>query len=252
LQNPFYDVGPRYTVPYVVFTTGVGWRNDLVSYDPAEIEPVWDALWDAEKYRGKVQLLNDPREGIGAAIMRAGSVNLNTEDPEQIDAAIKDLIRLNDDVRVKVAINGYETLPTGRIVLGQVWSGDMLAAAISYLPDDVPATALSYTFQEEGGPVANDIMTVAAAAQKPVMAHRFLNFMLDDKNALENFVDYVGYQPPLNSINAEALVDDEVIPPNLANVLVTPEDYANANAYLALTAPGQRLWDRGWQEFRAG
>ncbi len=252
IQNPFYDVGPRYTVPYVVFSTGIGWRNDLVDYDPAELEPVWDALWDAEKYRGKVQLLNDPREGIGAAIMRGGSVNLNTEDPAQIDAAIKDLIKLNDDVRVKVAINGYETLPTGRIVLGQVWSGDMLAGAISYLPEDVPATALSYAFQEEGGPVANDIMTVAAAAQKPVMAHRFLNFMLDDKNALENFVDYVGYQPPINSINADALVQDEVIPPNLANVLVTPEAYANANAYLALTVPGQRLWDRGWQEFRAG
>ena len=106
LQNPFYDVGPRYTVPYVVFTTGIGWRNDLVSYDPAALEPVWDALWDAEKYRGKVQLLNDPREGIGAALLRAGNTNLNTEDPEAIDAAIADLVQLNDDDRVKVAING--------------------------------------------------------------------------------------------------------------------------------------------------
>ena len=44
----------------------------------------------------------------------------------------------------------------------------------------------------------------------------------------------------------------EIIPPNLANVLVTPETFANANAYLALTVEGQRRWDRGWQEFRAG
>jgi len=252
LQSPFYDVGPRYTVPYVVFTTGIGWRNDLVDYDPAKLTPVWDALWDAEQYRGKVQLLNDPREAIGAAIMRAGSVNLNTEDPKQIDLAIADLIKLNDDVRVKVSINGYETLPTGRIVLGQMWSGDMLNAAISYLPEDVPATALSYAYQEEGGPIANDIMTVAAAAQKPVMAHKFLNYLLDTDVALENFVGYVGYQPPLLGINAEKLVADETIPPNLANTLVTREAFANSNAYLALTVEGQRLWDRGWQEFRAG
>ena len=186
-----------------------------------------------------MQLLNDPREGIGAAIMRGGSVEPQHRGARSRSTRpIADLIKLNDDVRVKVAINGYETLPTGRIVLGQVWSGDMLAAAISYLPEDVPATALSYAFQEEGGPVANDIITVAAAAQKPVMAHRFLNFMLDDKIALENFVDYVGYQPPIKSINADALVEDEVIPPNLANVLVTPEAYANANAYLALTGRG--------------
>lgn len=252
IQNPFYDVGPRYTVPYVVYTTGIGWRNDLVDYDPAKLDPVWDALWDAEQYRGKVQLLNDPREAIGAAIMRAGSINLNTEDPKQIDAAVAALIKLNDDVRVKVAINAYETLPTGRIVLGQVWSGDMLNAVISYLPDDVPPSALSYTYQEEGGPIFNDIITVAAAAQKPVMAHRFLDYMLDTEVALENFVGYVGYQPPLNGITADALVKDETIPPNLANTLVTREAYANGNAFLTLTVEGQRLWDRGWQEFRAG
>ncbi len=252
IQNPFYDVGPRYTVPYVVYTTGIGWRNDLVDLDPAKLDSVWDALWDAEQYRGKVQLLNDPREGIGAAIMRAGSIDLNAEDPKQIDAAVADLIKLNDDVRVKVAINGYETLPTGRIVLGQVWSGDMLSAVISYLPDDVSPESLSYAYQEQGGPIFNDIITVAAAAQKPVMAHRFLNYMLDTKVALDNFVGYVGYQPPLTAINAETLVKDEVIPANLANVLVTREAYANGNAYLTLTVEGQRRWDRGWQEFRAG
>jgi spermidine/putrescine transport system substrate-binding protein len=252
LQSPFYDVGPRYTVPYVVFTTGIGWRNDLVSYDPAKLDPVWDALWDARQYRGKVQLLNDPREGIGAALMRAGSTNLNTEDPVQIEAAIQDLIKLNDDVRVKVAINGYETLPTGRIVLGQMWSGDVLNAAIAYLPKNVPATALSYAYQEVGGPVANDIITVAAAAQKPVMAHRFLNYLLDTGVALENFVDFVGYQPPIKGIDPASLIKNEVIPPNLATALVTPEAFANANAYLGLTVDGQRLWDRGWQQFRAG
>jgi spermidine/putrescine transport system substrate-binding protein len=95
-------------------------------------------------------------------------------------------------------------------------------------------------------------MTVAAAAQKPVMAHRFLNYMLDPAVALDNFVGYVGYQPPLTGIDAETLVKDEVIPANLANVLVTRDAYASGNAYLTLTVAGQRLWDRGWQEFRAG
>ena len=33
--SPFYDVGPRYSVPYVVYTTGIGWRNDIVDFDPA-------------------------------------------------------------------------------------------------------------------------------------------------------------------------------------------------------------------------
>ena len=28
LQSPWYDVGSRYTVPYTIYTTGIGWRAD--------------------------------------------------------------------------------------------------------------------------------------------------------------------------------------------------------------------------------
>ena len=250
--NPFYDVGPRYTVPYVVYTTGIGWRNDIVSYDPAAMDPVWNAMWAARKYRGKVQLLNDPREAIGMAIMRAGSVDLNTESPDLIDAAVAALEELNREVQVKVQISAYESLPAGRIVLGQVWSGDMLNAVISYLPKGTSPDVISYAYQEVGGPVFNDIMTIASASRKPVLAHRFLNFMLDKKVAMENFTGYVGYQPPMIGIDAKLLIDQDLIPKNLDTALVTREAYANGNAYLTLTTEGQRRWDRGWVKFRAG
>ena len=35
--------------------------------------------------------------------------------------------------------------------------------------------------------VANDTMTVVRGAEHPVLAHNFLNWMLDETNALENF-----------------------------------------------------------------
>ncbi len=250
--NPFYDVGPRYSIPYVVYTTGIGWRNDIVDYDPSKMDPVWDAMWAAKKYKGKVQLLNDPREAIGMAIMRSGSVDLNTEKSEKIDAAVAALEELNREVSVKVQISAYESLPAGNIVLGQVWSGDMLAAVISYLPKGLSADVISYAYQEAGGPVFNDIITVASAAKKPAMAHKFLNYMMDKKVAMDNFVNYVGYQPPQNEIDAKVLIDQELIPKGLATALVTREAYANGNAYLTLTPQGQRLWDRGWVKFRAG
>jgi spermidine/putrescine-binding protein len=155
-------------------------------------------------------------------------------------------------VRVKVAINAYQALPAGRTVLGQVWSGDMLNAAISYLPRNLGPEVLSYTYQREGGPVFNDCIAVAAAATKPVLAHRFMDFMLEPRNALENFADYVGYQPPLTAISAESLIADEVIPRNLESTIVTREAYANGNGFLTLTAAGQRRWDRGWARFQAG
>ena len=251
--NPFYDVGPRYTVPYTVYTTGVGWRNDIVKgLEPLKLPSVWDALWDAKAYRGKVQLLNDPHEAIGMALMRRGNVNLNTESQTALDQAVADLKQLNRDVRVKVAISAYETLPTGRTVLGQVWSGDMLNAVISYLPKGVKPEVISYVYQREGGPVFNDCICVASAAEKPVLAHRFLNYLLDEKVAMENFVGYVGYQPPLNAVSAKGLIADETIPPGLATALVSREAYANGNAYLTLTAAGERRWQTAWADFRSG
>ena len=113
---------------------------------------------------------------------------------------------------MKVTITGYETLPAGRMWLNQVWSGDMLNAVISYLPEGTSRDVLSYWFQQAGGPVFNDCICVGAEAEKPVMAHRFLNYMLDPKIALENFVGYVGYQPPITKIDADALFEQQVLP----------------------------------------
>lgn len=251
LHSPFYDVGPRYTVPYTVYTTGIGWRNDLVGdFDPAQLG--WESFWKATSLKGKVGILDDSREGLGMALMRRGVTNLNTEVPEQLAQATKDLEDLNSLVRVKVDINEYESLPAGRMVLHQSWSGDMIGAVISYLPKGTPPSVLSYWYQQTGGPVFNDCICVGAHATKPVIAHRFLNFLLDNQVAYTNFVGYVGYQPPLNAINAQQLFEKGVLPKALANTVVTHEDYANGNAYLTLSSTGQRLWDNAWAAFRNG
>jgi spermidine/putrescine transport system substrate-binding protein len=251
LHSPFYDVGPRYTVPYTVYTTGIGWRNDLVGdLDPAQLG--WESLWKATSLKGKVGMLDDSREGLGMALMRRGVTNLNTEVPEQLAQATKDLEELNSLVRVKVDINEYESLPAGRMALHQSWSGDMIGAVISYLPKGTPASVLSYWYQRQGGPVFNDCICVGAHATKPVIAHRFLNFLLDNRVAYTNFVGYVGYQPPLTAINAQQLFEKGVLPKALANTVVTHEDYANGNAYLTLSSTGQRLWDNAWAAFRNG
>jgi spermidine/putrescine transport system substrate-binding protein len=254
LHSPFYDVGPRYTVPYVTYTTGIAWRNDLLDFDPSKLDQPWDAFWSpqAEKYRGKVAILDDSREAPGMALMRRGVTDLNTENPELLERAGADLKELNSKVGIKVSISDYETVPAGRVLLHQGWSGDMIGGVISYLPKGTKPDVLSYWYQTQGGPIFNDIMTVAASARKPVIAHRFLNYMLDDKVAYENFVGYVGYQPPNNAIDANKLFDDGIMPKSLSQAVVTREAYANGNAYLTLSAKGLQLWDHTWASFRNG
>jgi spermidine/putrescine transport system substrate-binding protein len=253
LHSPFYDVGPRYSIPYTVYTTGIGYRNDkLGKFDPAKLDNPWDAFWQAGAFKGRVGILDDSREALGMALMRRGVADLNTEIPALLEQASADLQELNSSVRVKVSINEYESLPNGRMWMHQSWSGDLISAVISYLPEGTPPTVLSYWYQKTGGPIFNDCVVVGAKATKPVMAHRFLNYLLDPKVAYENFTGYVGYQPPLTAIDAQKLFDDGLLPQNLANTVVTHEDYANGNAYLTLSAKGRKLWDDSWTAFRNG
>ncbi len=37
LQSPYYDVGSRYSVPYTIYSTGIGWRSDKVEVDLAKL-----------------------------------------------------------------------------------------------------------------------------------------------------------------------------------------------------------------------
>jgi spermidine/putrescine transport system substrate-binding protein len=254
LHSPFYDVGPRYSVPYTTYTTGIAWRNDLLDFDPSKLDQPWDAFWSpqAEKYRGKVAILDDSREGPGMALMRRGVTDLNTEDPDLLKRAGDDLKELNGRVGVKVSIADYETVPAGRVLLHQGWSGDMIGGVLSYMPKGTKPDVLSYWYQAQGGPIFNDCICVAAKAAKPVIAHRFLDYILDNKVAYDNFAGYVGYQPPITAIDSQKLFDEGIVPKSLSQAVVTREAYANGNAYLTLSAKGLQLWDRTWASFRNG
>ncbi len=89
-------------------------------------------------------------------------------------------------------------------------------------------------------------------AKKPVLAHAFLNFMLDEKNAYDNFVNFTGYTPPQKAIDAEALIKQGLIPKTLEEAVVRPDQFAANQELLQLSVTGQRYWDDAWSKFKAG
>jgi spermidine/putrescine transport system substrate-binding protein len=257
LADPFYDRGSHYTVPYVTWSDGIGWRNDLISVDIAELDVPWDIFWESGQWRGRVGLLDDKRDGLSMPMQRdalaEGRIaDLNTEDPEIVAKAGEDLQQLTDIANIKVTITDYQTLPEGSMYLHHAWSGDLLAGAFYYMPPGVPPDVLSFWWPGAGGVVQNDFLCIPTGAQSPVLAHQFLNFMLDEKIAYDNFVNWNGYVPPQNGINADALIDEGLIPETLIPAVVRPEEFLANQALLQLTVEGERLWDQAWSAFRAG
>jgi len=257
LADPFYDRGSRYTVPYVVWMDGIGWRNDKLKEDVAGMDVPWDIFWHAQAYRGKVGILDDRRDALSMPMQRdalrtGARPDLNTEDADLISKAESDLAELSGICNPKVTITDYQTLPEGKTVLHHSWSGDVLGAAFYYLPKGVKADVLSFWGPEQNGVVQNDFFCVGRTSKRQVLAHEFVNFMLDEKNAYDNFVNFTGYTPPQKGIDAEALLSQDLIPKSLEQTIVRPDQFAANQELLQLSVTGQRLWDDAWSKFKAG
>ena len=111
--NPFYDQGWQYTSPYTIYTTGISWRKDLVHENPYAMRNPWAMPWQS-KYKGKVAILDDYREGISLGLMKNGIFDLNTTDRGQIALSRRSLEELSSLVNVRIDNNDYTEIPTAR------------------------------------------------------------------------------------------------------------------------------------------
>src|SRR4029453_15621268 len=92
-QNPWYDQGWNYSVPYTIYTTGVAWRVDKVKDDIAKLPNPYEALWD-ERYRGKGGILDAYREATRMTLPKTATTDLNTGNQDHLNLARDQLVAL--------------------------------------------------------------------------------------------------------------------------------------------------------------
>jgi spermidine/putrescine transport system substrate-binding protein len=267
-QSPFYDQEAQYSVPYTVYTTGMAYRRDSIPDDVIYgNENPRGMLWDP-KYAGEVGIYDSERDAIGFTLQKLGIDDINTEDPGQLNQARDALLELIDQ-NIRVTINGaYARLPKGDFLLHESWSGDIVAGW-GYVSDYTEAQFenLGYWFPEDRqGPADNDLMAVGAKGENPVLAHLFLNYLLDFQVAMDNY-SWNGYQPPQKQADVDKLTSTEglysqisrwappitYVPDWMPNAVVREEDLKVAKFRLHELSPqGDELWGNVWQEFKAG
>jgi spermidine/putrescine transport system substrate-binding protein len=253
LVNPWYDYGSQYTVPYTIYTTGIGWRADkLPGFNPAALTNPWNALWsEGPKIKGKVGVLDDQHEGIAIGLLRNGVMDVNSEDPQQVTDAQKAIIELVNAADLKFDTNEYQHLADGSLWLHQAWSGDM-AAVPYYAPKGTPASAFRYWWPSDGrGPIDNDTMAVLNGAKNPVLGHLFLNHVLDVDQAFSNF-SFNLYQQPLTAMTPAAVVRRQLLAPNLANTLIHEKQFKRGLVQGPLSADGEIIWENAWAAVKSG
>ncbi len=252
-DGPFYDVGQRYTVPYTVYSTGIGWRRDLVQPDraPDLLDVPYETFWDPS-HHGEVGLVDDYREVIAMALLRRGEdPNAATED--QVRASVDDLMGMTEVVDVEISAEGaYQELQTGEYAIQQAWSGDVLASK-RFGPGTERTLGLTGYVWPGGGVVGCDLTAVCANGRNPVLAHAFIDHLLEEDVALSNFA-WNGYQPPVAMATRESFADPAfpwsgLVPSHLLSALLAPEDLIEGRFLLPLPRETDALWRGEWQRF---
>jgi spermidine/putrescine transport system substrate-binding protein len=243
-RNPFYDEGARYTVPYTVYTTGIAWRVDHVTEDIAAMENPYDIFWN-KRYRNKLRLMNDYREVVAMALLRRGHTNLNTGDARTLATAREDLIEVAE-LLGGLSIDAYTEIPHNVSWIHQAYSGDMVASPFYFPKGSDPSVVRYWTPPNGRGAVGNDVISLLRGGKNPVLAHHFLNYILDFKTSMKNF-GWNGYQPPQRRADPDRLVDEGYVQPYLKETITRPSDFNRGFMELELSPRADRRWHDAWE-----
>ena len=229
--NPGYDPGNEYTVPYMWWTTGVG-------YDPARIkeEPTSSkALWD-ERWKQHISMLDDYQEVFGLALIQGGK-SANSKDTAELDAALQLLEQQKPLVRT------YSTDTIGTMTSGDVWIGHIWGADRFAIQESIPEFA--YYIPEEGGVKGSDTVATFTGSPHPVAAQLFVNHLLDAHNSAAN-TNLIYYMGP------NAAAKEFISPDILADPTINPEQEIvdKLEELLALDQSVRDEYVSRWQQLR--
>ncbi len=200
-QDPAFDPGRRFSLPYFWGTMGIGYRQSVASPDS------WAALMDSDEYAGRISLLND-KNLIQMALLYLG-YSLNTTDQAELDAATDLLIRAKPNVKAFTPDTGQDLLIAGEVDLCMEWNGDILQ--VMEEDDD-----LAYVVPKEGGLLWEDDMVIPKGGPNPDAAIEWMNFNLDAEvfGAIASFVRFPSPNEAAKAyIPTEDLENPAIYPP---------------------------------------
>jgi len=94
-------------------------------------------------------------------------------------------------------------------------------------------------------------MVNLTGGSNPVLAHKFIDYLLDVNNAIENY-SYYGYMSPLNGVTPQRLISEKLLPRQLASTVVLPDYFRRGIFQLELPPAAQSMWESTWNSFSKG
>lgn len=182
LSQPF-DRHNQYSVPYFWGTLGIVY-NDL--YVKQGSITKWDDLWD-KKFKNNILLVDSARDVMGFSLVSLG-YSMNTSSSLQLHLAKTKLDGLGHNVKAIISDELKMYMIQDAAAVGVTWSGE----ASEMLAEN---PHLHYVVPSQGSNLWFDNFVIPKTAKHIDAAYKFIDFMLDPKNAAQN-AEYIGYSTP--------------------------------------------------------
>lgn len=231
-RDPFYDPGLAYTIPYLWGTTGIGFNTVQFAKPPSS----WWTLWDG-KYKGRIDMLDNPRDSIGTALLLLG-FSSESKDPAQL-AKARDLLLKQRPLLKQYSSSTYiDDLASGEIWLAEGWNGDVLQAARE-------RKQIDYVIPKEGSFMYVDSLHLMRGATRKQEVLRFVDYLLRPEVAAE-IANTVRYATP--NAKAMALLDPAMR--DDPRVFPSKTVQRRLQFHVPLDPEADELWNKTWQEVK--
>jgi spermidine/putrescine-binding protein len=184
------------------------------------------------KYHGKMTMMDDGREVIGAFLRYRGH-SLNSTDPQQLARAKTDAVEAKKHLKAYISAPVKAQLISGDVWIAQLWNGDTTQAKAEQ-PN------LGYAIPKEGCTIWGDSMCVPRSAPNKRAAHEWMNYILrpDVGAALSNATGYGTPNAP-----AAKLLETSVPYPS--------EEELKRLEYQVDLGRDTATWDQIWTEIKS-
>jgi spermidine/putrescine transport system substrate-binding protein len=226
------DSKMEFSVPYMTAPTCLCYLESKV---PNPVNS-W-AMLERMDLKGRVTLLDDMREVLGAALKFLGH-SLNSTDPVQLAAARDLAIRWKQNI-AKFENEQYKTgIASGEFFLVQGYAGDLIQVA-----DENKDMRLF--IPQEGTAFSCDDLCIPKDAKNVDLAHAYIDYLTGAEVAAKN-MEWIGYRAP-NSAAYRLLSEDF----RGSALLFPPDDLFAKCEPISDLADHLPLWTAEWDKVKA-
>ena len=226
-RSPAWDPELRWCAPYMWSGTGIAYNRKL---SPAPSS--WAALWDS-RLAGRMTMLDDPAEVLGAALEKLG-LSVNSTKPEELRRAEKEAIAQKPLVRAYLNAEVRDQLVAGDVLAAQLW-GTTAQQAMDASQD------LAFVYPSEGFPLYADTAVVLKESRRAELAHRFIDYLL--RPEVSASISSASRTAACARVPDQLRRNPVLYPP--------PEVMARGEWWQTPPASLQRLRDRLWTEIKS-